>query len=388
MADVYIVSACRTPIGNFQGQFDKFSAAELGSIVIAEAVKRAGLQPENVDQVIMGQVLVAGQGQNPGRQAAVGAKIPYTTPAYTINMLCGSGLKAVALGYQAIKLGDNEIIVAGGQESMTRAEHTAYVRSGKFGNLTLADTLLKDGLHDAFNKDTHMGNTAEHLSKLYNIPRELQDEYSCESQIKAEVSIKQGLFEKEIVAVPQKRTGTLITTDEFPRFGTALEKLSKLKSCFIPNGTVTPGNSSGINDGAAAVLLVNEKQLKEKELTPLAKIVGFAEVGVDPMCMGTGPIGAVNNLLKKIGWSKEDVDLFELNEAFAVQSLVVNNALGIDKSKINITGGAIALGHPVGASGTRILVTLIHNLLRLNKKKGIASLCIGGGMGIAMAIEL
>lgn len=388
MADVYIVSACRTPIGSFQGQFEKNSAIELGSIVIAEAVNRAGLQPENVDQVIMGQVLVAGQGQNPGRQAAIGAKIPYTTPAYTINMLCGSGLKSVALGYQSIKLGDNEIIVAGGQESMTRAEHTAFIRGGKVGNLTLTDTLLRDGLHDAFNKDTHMGNTAEHLSKLYNISRELQDEYACGSQNKAEVSIKGGLFEKEIVAVPQKRTGNLITQDEFPRFGTTIEKLSKLKSCFIANGTVTAGNSSGINDGAAAVLLVSEKQLLEKKLTPLAKIVGFAEVGVDPMCMGTGPIGAVNNLLKKIGWSKEDVDLFELNEAFAVQSLVVNNALDIDKSKINITGGAIALGHPVGSSGTRVLVTLIHNLLRLNKKKGVASLCIGGGMGIAMAIEV
>ncbi|CAH1111864.1 unnamed protein product [Psylliodes chrysocephalus] len=388
MPEVFIISACRTAIGTFQGQFDKFSASELGAVAIAEAIKRASLKPENVEQVIMGQILTAGQGQNPARQAAFGAKIPETSPAYTVNMLCGSGLKSVALGYQAIKNGDYEIIVSGGQESMTRSEHTAYLRGSKMGNVNLADTLLKDGLMDAFNKDTHMGKTAENLANLYKVSREQQDDYACKSQNRAEAAIKKGFFEKEIIGVPDKRTGILIDKDEFPRFDSTVEKLAKLKPCFIANGTVTPGNASGINDGAAAVLLVSESVVKQQNLKPLARIVGFAEVGVDPLCMGIGPIGAVTKLLKKIGWTKEEVDLYELNEAFAVQSIVVNNTLQIDESKINVTGGAIALGHPIGCSGTRVLVTLIHNLHRLGKNKGVAALCIGGGMGIALAVEL
>uniref|UniRef100_A0A6P7F7L2 Uncharacterized protein LOC114326614 n=1 Tax=Diabrotica virgifera virgifera TaxID=50390 RepID=A0A6P7F7L2_DIAVI len=388
MSDVYIVAACRTPIGSFQGQFEKHSAVDLGAVVIAEAIKRANLQPEDVDKVIMGQVLTAGQGQNPARQAALAAKIPTTCPALRLDFLCGSGLSTVASGYQGIKTGDCEIIIAGGQESMTRAQHAAYLRNAKMGNLNLADTLLTDGLHCAINKDTHMGHTAEHLARIYSISREAQDEFACKSQNKAEKAITDGLFEKEIVGVPEKKTGNLIAKDEFPKFGTTVEKLSKLRPCFISNGTVTAGNASGINDGAAAVLLVSEKQLKQRQLTPLARIVGFAEVGVDPMIMGMGPVGAVNNLLKKIGWSKEDVDLYELNEAFAVQSIAVNKELGIDESKINITGGAIALGHPLGCSGTRVLVTLIHNLHRLSLKRGVAALCIGGGMGIALAVEV
>ncbi|CAG9861377.1 unnamed protein product [Phyllotreta striolata] len=387
MSEVYIISACRTPIGSFQGQFDKYSASELGTVALTEAIKRANLKPENVEQVIMGQILTAGQGQNPARQSAFGAKIPETSPAYTINMLCGSGLKSVALAYQAIRNGDYEIIAAGGQESMSRSEHTAYLRGTKMGNANLSDSLLKDGLMDAFNKDTHMGKTAENLAKLYDVSRERQDAFACKSQNKTEAAIKQGAFDKEIVGVPDKRTGNLIVKDEFPKFETTVDKLAKLKPCFIPNGTVTAGNASGINDGAAAILLASATKAKELGLAPLARIVGFAEVGVNPLEMGVGPIGAVTKLLQKIDWTKESVDLYELNEAFAVQSIVVNEALQIDESKINVTGGAIALGHPIGCSGTRVLVTLVHNLHRLGKKRGVAALCIGGGMGIALAVE-
>nr|XP_023026936.1 acetyl-CoA acetyltransferase, cytosolic [Leptinotarsa decemlineata]AMB37467.1 acetyl-CoA acetyltransferase 2 [Leptinotarsa decemlineata] len=388
MDKVYIISACRTPIGSFQGQFEKFSASELGAIAISESIRRAKLNPEDVEHIIMGQVLTAGQGQNPARQAAIGAKIPNTSPSYTVNMLCGSGLKSVALGFQAIRNGDYGIVIAGGQESMTRAQHSAYLRGCKLGQLNLSDTLLSDGLTDAFNKDVHMGNTAEHLSKLYSIPREDQDKYACQSQNKTEEAIKNGFFTEEIIGVPEKRTKKLLDKDEFPRFGTTVETLTKLKPCFISNGTVTPGNASGINDGAAALVLANESVVNSKHLIPLAKVLAFAEVGVDPMCMGTGPIGAVTNVLKKVGWSKEDVDLYELNEAFAVQSIVVNKMLEIDEAKVNITGGAIAMGHPIGCSGARVLVTLIHNLKRTKKSKGVAALCIGGGMGIAMAIEM
>nr|QNT17934.1 acetyl-CoA acetyltransferase cytosolic [Colaphellus bowringi] len=388
MSDVYIISACRTPIGSFQGQFEKYSASELGAIVISEAIHRADIKPEDVEHVIMGQILTAGQGQNPARQAATAAKIPYSSPAYTINMLCGSGLKSVSLGFQGIRNGDYDIVIAGGQESMTRAQHATYLRGTKLGQLNLADTLLVDGLTDAFNKDAHMGNTAEHLAKVYDIPRQQQDEYACKSQNKAEAAIKNGYFVEEIIGVPEKRTGQLIDKDEFPRFGTTEQSLAKLKPCFIPNGTVTPGNASGINDGAAALLLASESQVKSRNLKPLARILAFAEVGVEPMCMGTGPVGAVTNVLKKVGWTKDDVDLYELNEAFAVQSIVVNKSLGLEEAKINVTGGAIALGHPIGCSGARVLVTLIHNLKRTKKTRGVAALCIGGGMGIALAIEL
>ncbi|XP_060516454.1 acetyl-CoA acetyltransferase, cytosolic [Cylas formicarius] len=387
MNKVFIVSGCRTAIGNFQGQFDKFTASELGTIVISEAISRANLTPNDIEQVIIGQVLTAGQGQNPARQAAVKAQIPYDSPAYTINMLCGSGLKSVALAFQAIKNEDCAIVVAGGQESMTKAEHTTYLRGNKLGNLNLNDTLLVDGLTDHFNK-VHMGNTAEHLAKVYNITREEQDTFSVNSQYKAEQAIKAGYFEKEIVSVPDKRTKKAIDRDEFPKFNSTLASLAKLKPCFETNGTVTAANASGINDGAAALVLVNEQQVKAKNLCPLAEILAFAEVGVDPMCMGIGPITAVQKVLQKVGWSKEDVDLYELNEAFAVQSIVVIRELGVDESKVNITGGAVALGHPIGASGARILVTLVHNLIRQGKTKGVASLCIGGGMGIAMAVKI
>lgn len=386
MSEVYIVSGCRTPIGSFQGQFEKYSAVELGSITIKESLKRAQLQPDDVEQVIMGQILVTGQGQNPARQAAVAANIPKSVPAFTVNMLCGSGLKSVALAYQAIKNNDYSIIVAGGQENMTRAQHCSYVRGSKLGNLNLNDTLLCDGLMDAFH-NVHMGNTAEHLAKTYNISRQAQDEFAVQSQNKCEQAVTNGYFQQEIVPVLDKRTKEPISKDEFPKSGTTIEKLSKLKPCFEQTGTVTAGNASGINDGAASVVLANEEQIKSKNLKPLARIVSFAEVGVEPLCMGTGPIEAVKKALKKANWTMEDVDLFELNEAFAVQSIVVNQALNIDLSKVNINGGAIALGHPVGASGTRVLVTLLYNLKRLGKRKGVAALCIGGGMGIAMAIE-
>ncbi|CAH0562331.1 unnamed protein product [Brassicogethes aeneus] len=387
MPEVYIISGCRTPIGSFMGQFEKYSAVDLGTIAITETIRRSSLSPENVEQVVMGHVLTTGQGQNPARQAAVGAKIPYATPAYTINMLCGSGLKSVFLAYQAIKNEDYNIIVAGGQESMTRSQHCIYTRSAKMGNLSLADTLLLDGLTDAFH-NVHMGNTTEHLVKKYGITREAQDAYAALSQNKTEEAISKGYFKEEIIAVPDKKLGS-IEKDEYPKFGTTAAKLATLRPCFEPGtGSVTAGNASGLNDGAAAVLLASDGAVKEKNLKPLARILGFAEVGVEPLCMGTGPIESVRKVLAKVGWSKDDVDLYELNEAFAAQSIIVVDELGVDASKVNVTGGAIALGHPIGCSGTRVLVTLIYNLRRLGKKKGVAALCIGGGMGIATAIEL
>ncbi|RZB66665.1 acetyl-CoA acetyltransferase, cytosolic [Asbolus verrucosus] len=384
---VFILSGCRTALGSYQGQFEKISASELGSVVIAEALKRAALSPEDVDQVIMGQILTAGQGQNPSRQASIGAQIPYSVPAYTVNMLCGSGLKSVCLAYQAICNNDNEIIVAGGQENMTKAHHSSYIRGIKLGSAQFNDTLLSDGLTDAFN-NIHMGKTAEHLARKYKISREAQDKFALSSQMKAQEAILNGHFKKEIVPVVEKKSGKLLDKDEFPKPESTLEGLAKLRPAFDANGTVTAGNASGINDGAAALVLCGENKLKEKDLKPLAKIIAFAEVGIDPLCMGLGPIDAVNKVLAKAGWTKDDVDLYELNEAFAVQSIVVIDSLQVDEKKVNISGGALALGHPIGASGARVLVTLIHNLERLGKKKGVASLCIGGGMGIAIAIEM
>ncbi|KAF7287416.1 hypothetical protein GWI33_001390 [Rhynchophorus ferrugineus] len=387
MSKVFILSGCRTAIGSFQGQFEKHSAPELGSAVIAEAIARANIRPEDVEQCIFGQVLTAGLGQNPGRQAAIQAKIPYSSTSLTINMLCGSGLKSVVLGYQAIKNEDCHLLVAGGQENMTRAQHSTYLRGNKFGGLNLCDTLIHDGLTDAFN-NIHMGNTAEYLAKTYNISRASQDEFAVKSQHKAEGAIKNGYFDEEIISILDKRSKKPINTDEFPKFGCNIEQFSKLRPAFDSAGTVTAGNASGINDGAAAVVLASEKSVKENNLKPLAQIIAYSEVGLDPMSMGLGPIQAVEKVLKKAGWSKDEVDLFELNEAFAVQSIICVKELGLDETKVNISGGAIALGHPIGASGTRCLVTLIYNLKRLQKKKGIVSLCIGGGMGIAMAIEL
>ncbi|XP_030748579.1 acetyl-CoA acetyltransferase, cytosolic [Sitophilus oryzae] len=387
MSKVFVISGCRTAIGSFQGQFEKYPASELGTLVIAEAISRSKIKSEDVEQCIMGQVLTAGQGQNPARQAAIRANIPNSSPAYTINMLCGSGLKSVVLGYQALKNEDYNILVVGGQESMTRAQHSTYLRGNKLGALNLCDTLLNDGLTDAFN-NFHMGNTAEHLAKTYNISRADQDAFSVKSQNKAEIAIKNGYFDEEIVGVLDKRTKKSIDKDEFPKQDCNLEKLAKLRPVFEANGTVTAGNASGINDGAAAVVLANEHSVKEKQLKPLAEIIAFAEVGVDPVCMGLGPIRAILKVLEKAGWTKDEVDLYELNEAFAVQSIICLKELGLEESKVNISGGAIALGHPIGASGTRCLVTLIYNLRRLKKKRGIVALCIGGGMGIAMAIEI
>ncbi|XP_011158866.1 acetyl-CoA acetyltransferase, cytosolic isoform X1 [Solenopsis invicta] len=386
---VVIVSAVRTPIGSFCGSLSSLKASELGSIVIKESLIRAGLKGTDVSEVIMGQILTASEGQNPARQAAVHAGIPIHVPAYQINMLCGSGLKSVMAAYCNIKSGESDIVVAGGQENMSRAPHAIYLRNAvKFGSCNLMDT-LEDCLTDAFH-NIHMGMTAENIVEKYEISREAQDSYATKSQQKAEVAINAGYFEKEIVpvTVPGKKESVVISKDEFPKFGTTTEKLAKLKPAFKPNnGTVTAGTASGINDGAAAVVLMSEETAANRRISPLANIVAFAQVGVEPSIMGVGPIEAVKLVLKKANWTKEEVDIYELNEAFAAQAIVCVQELGLDPEKVNVNGGAIALGHPVGTSGTRILVTLLHTLERTGKKKGVASLCIGGGMGIAVAIE-
>ncbi|XP_036336655.1 acetyl-CoA acetyltransferase, cytosolic [Rhagoletis pomonella] len=387
--DVYIVSAARTAIGSFNGSLSKLKASELGSIVIKEVLKRSKVKNSDVDEVIIGQSLTAGQGQNPARQAALQAGLPITVPAYNINMLCGSGLKTVALGYQSIRAGDSKIVICGGQESMSMAPHVIHLRNGiKMGAGTMLDTMLHDGLTDAMH-NIHMGVTAENLVKQYSLTRSEQDEYAVRSQNLAENAQKNGFFEKEIVPVEMKtRTGTQIfDKDEYIKTGTTMELLKKLKPVFIDNGSVTAGNASGINDAAALVLLMSGAEVEERSIKPMAKIVAWAQSGVEPDVMGIGPVTAVEAVLLKAGWSKEEVDLFELNEAFAGQSIAVLKGLNINSDKVNVNGGAIALGHPIGASGCRILVTLLYALERLNVKKGVASLCIGGGMGIAMAIE-
>lgn len=386
---VVIISAVRSPIGAFCGGLSAMKSHELGGLVIADVLERASVKPEEVSEVIFGQALLAGEGQNPARVAAVKAGIPYSVPAYVVNMLCGSGLKAVVSGCQSIRLGDAEIVVCGGQESMSRAPHTTHIRSGvKMGNTQLVDSLIADGLTDAF-FNIHMGETAENLAKQYSITREEQDIYAAESQRRAEVAQKEGLFQKEIlpISVPNKSGDIIVLEDEHPRHGTTVESLARLRPVFVKNGTVTAGNASGCNDGAAAVVLMSASTAKTRGLTPLGTIVAYAQTGVDPDIMGIGPISAVNAVLAKAGWTKEDVDLFELNEAFASQTLVVLKELQIDTSKVNIHGGAIALGHPVGCSGARVLVTLLYALERTGGKKGVAGLCIGGGMGIAMAIQ-
>lgn len=387
---VMIVSAVRTPIGSFCGCLSSLKASEMGSIVIKESLIRAGLKGTDVNEVIMGQILTTGEGQNPARQAAINAGIPIHVPAYQVNMLCGSGLKSIISGYSSIKTGESDIIVAGGQESMSRAPHAMYLRNGvKFGNCNLLDTLLDDGLTDAF-YNIHMAITAENIAEKYAISREAQDYYASKSQQKAENAINAGYLVKEIipVTITSKKEPIVISKDEFPKFGTTAEKLAKLRPAFRPNdGTVTAGNASGINDGAAAVVLMSQEVAESKGISPLAKIVAVAQVGVDPQIMGIGPIEAVKLVLKKANWSKEEVDFYELNEAFAAQAIVCIQELGLDPEKVNVNGGAIALGHPIGMSGTRILVTLLHTLERTGKKKGVASLCIGGGMGIAIAVE-
>lgn len=388
--EVYIVSAVRTPIGSFGGSLSSLKAHQLGSIVISEVLKRANVSSNEVSEVILGQALTAGQGQNPARQASMNAGIPIDVPAHVINMLCGSGLKAVVHGYQSIKCGDSTIVVAGGQESMSNAPHVVNLRSGiKMGNTELIDTMLCDGLTDAFD-NIHMGITAENIAEQYNISRELQDNYAFESQKRTAEAQKNGFFKDEITPVEVKiRRNTIIfDTDEYPKNDTTLNSLSALRPVFKPNGgVVTAGNASGINDGAAVVLLMNGEECKKRGCTPMAKIVAHAECGVDPKIMGTGPIPAVFKTIKKAGWTMDSVDIFELNEAFAAQSIAVVRDLGLNSDKVNIYGGAIALGHPIGASGARVLVTLVHILLRTGKKRGIASLCVGGGMGIAVAVE-
>uniref|UniRef100_A0A0P4VUW0 Acetyl-CoA acetyltransferase, cytosolic n=2 Tax=Scylla olivacea TaxID=85551 RepID=A0A0P4VUW0_SCYOL len=387
---VVILSAVRTPIGTFNGSLSSMAAHELGAVVVREALARARVPPAEVSEVLLGQVLTAAQGQNPARQAAMGAGVPYTVPATSINMLCGSGLRSVVMGYQAIKMEDASVVVCGGQESMSCAPHSVHMRNGtKMGSASLVDTMMVDGLTDAFH-NCHMGITAENIVKKWNITRAQQDAFAAKSQQKVEESQKSGLFDQEIVPVlvPGKKGPTEVKVDEFPRVGTTVEALARLRPCFITDGSgsVTAGNSSGINDGAAAVVLARESEAKQRGLEAMAHIVAWAQAGVDPTIMGTGPIPAVKAALKKAEWSIDEVDLWELNEAFAAQSLAVVMELGLDPEKVNICGGAIALGHPIGASGARVLVTLLHSMARLNKKRGVAALCIGGGMGIALCV--
>ncbi len=388
MTDVVIVAAARTPIGSFNGALASLPAHALGKTAIQAALRRAKLEPGEVSEVIMGQILTAGQGQNPARQASVNAGIPVEVPAYGVNILCGSGLKSVALAYQAIKNGDSRIVVAGGQESMSRAPHVAHLRDGtKMGSVEFLDTMLKDGLWDAFH-GYHMGNTAENVAERWQITREDQDRFAVASQNKAEAAIKAGRFKDEIVpvTVPSRKGDIVVENDEYPRFGTTLEAVQKLKPAFAKDGTVTAGNASGINDGAAALVVMSAQEAARRGLEPLARIVSWAQAGVDPAVMGTGPIPASRKALEKAGWKVEDLDLIEANEAFAAQAIAVNRDLGWDTAKVNVNGGAIALGHPIGASGARILTTLLYEMKRRDAKKGLATLCIGGGMGIAMCV--
>ena len=389
MTEVVIASAARTPVGSFNGALSSLSASELGKVAIEEALKRAGVAPDEVSEVIMGQILTAAQGQNPARQASIAAGLPVEVPAYGVNQLCGSGLKSVAMGLQAILNGDSGIVVAGGQESMSQAPHAANLRPGvKMGNTEFIDTMIKDGLWDAFN-GYHMGNTAENVAEKWQITREQQDEFAAASQQKAEAAMKAGKFKDEIVPVTYatRKGEVTVEDDEYPKHGTTIDTLAKLRPAFDRDGTVTAGNASGINDGAAALVLMTAEEAGKRGLTPMARIVSWAQVGVDPAIMGSGPIPASRKALEKAGWSPDDLDLVEANEAFAAQACAVNKDLGWDTSKVNVNGGAIAIGHPIGASGTRILVTLLHEMQKQDAKKGLATLCIGGGMGIAMCLE-
>jgi acetyl-CoA C-acetyltransferase len=387
--DIVIVGAARTPVGSFNGVFANLPAHELGQVAIKAALERAGVEGKRVSEVIMGQILSAGEGQNPARQASIGAGIPVESPAWGVNQLCGSGLRTVALGYQAILNGDAEIVVAGGQESMSMAPHCAHLRGGvKMGNFEMVDTMIKDGLWDAFN-GYHMGNTAENVAQRWQITRAQQDEFAVGSQNKAEAAQKAGRFKDEItpVTVKTRKGDVVVTDDEYPRHGATLDAMSKLKPAFAKDGTVTAGNASGINDGAGAVVLMKASQAAKEGRPVLARIVSWAHAGVDPAIMGTGPIPASRAALKKAGWKIEDLDLVEANEAFAAQACAVNKDLGWDTGKVNVNGGAIALGHPIGASGARVLVTLLFEMQKRNAKRGLATLCIGGGMGIAMCLE-
>jgi acetyl-CoA C-acetyltransferase len=387
--DIVIVGAARTPVGAFSGAFANLPAHDLGKVAIKAALERAGIETGRVNEVIIGQILTAGQGQNPARQASIAAGIPVEAPAWGVNQLCGSGLRSVALGMQQIVNGDADIVVAGGQESMSMAPHCAYLRAGvKMGSLDMVDTMIKDGLWEAFN-GYHMGNTAENVARQWQITRQQQDEFAVASQNKAEAAQKAGRFKDEIVPVTIKtRKGDIVVdTDEYPKHGTTMDSIGKLKPAFDKEGTVTAGNASGINDGAAAVVLMKASQAAKEGRKVLARIVSWAHAGVDPKIMGTGPIPASRAALKKAGWKIEDLDLVEANEAFAAQACAVNKDLGWDTGKVNVNGGAIAIGHPIGASGTRILVTLLYEMQKRNAKKGLATLFIGGGMGIAMCLE-
>ncbi|HUJ02348.1 MAG TPA: acetyl-CoA C-acetyltransferase [Rhizomicrobium sp.] len=389
MEEVVIVSGARTPVGSFNGAFAQIPAHELGKTAIEAALKRADVTGKDVSEVIMGQILTAAQGQNPGRQASIAAGIPVETPAWLVNQLCGSGLRSVALGYQQIVNGDAKIVVAGGQESMSMAPHAAYLRAGqKMGDLAFIDTMIKDGLWDAFN-GYHMGVTAENVAREWQITREQQDKFAVASQNKAEAARKSGRFKDEIapVTVKGRKGDTIVDTDEFIRDGVTYEGVAGLKPAFQKDGTVTAANASGINDGAAAVVLMSAKEAKARGLTPMARIVSWAHAGVDPKIMGTGPIPASRAALKKAGWQASDLDLVEANEAFAAQACAVNKDMGWDTSKVNVNGGAIAIGHPIGASGARVLTTLLFEMAKRDAHKGLATLCIGGGMGIAMCVE-
>ncbi len=389
--NIVIVAAARTAVGSFGGSLSSLSATDLGVTVLKALLERTGVQPGQIDEVILGQVLTAGTGQNPARQTVIKAGLPHTVPAMTINKVCGSGLKAVHLAMQAVACGDAEIVIAGGQESMSQSPHALpRSRDGqRMGDWKLVDTMLVDGLIDAFHQ-IHMGVTAENIAKQYQLTREAQDAFAAASQQKAEAAIKSGRFKDEIVpvSIPQRKGDpVLFAQDEFPRAGTTAETLGKLRPAFDKEGTVTAGNASGLNDGAAMVMVMKESKAKELGLTPMARLVAFSSAGVDPAIMGTGPIPASTDCLRKAGWAPGDLDLVEANEAFAAQAMSVNQEMGWDLSKVNVNGGAISIGHPIGASGARVFVTLLHEMQKRDAKKGLATLCIGGGQGVALAVE-
>ena len=389
MTKIYITSALRTAVGSLGKTLKNIRADELGSKVISESITKSNLKSNDIDEIIIGQVLTGGTGQNPARQAAVGAGIPKEKPAYVVNQVCGSGIRSIASGFQSIKAGDSKVVIAGGQENMSLSPHAIHLRDGKkMGDAKLIDTMIKDGLWDAFN-DYHMGVTAENVAEKFQVTREEQDKFALKSQEKALKAQKENKFTDEIInfKINSKNAEIDFNKDEHPREGVNLETLSRLKPIFKSDGTVTAGNASGINDGAAAVTLISEKELEKRSIKKLVSIKSWASCGVDPALMGTGPIPSTKKALEIAGWSINDVDLFEINEAFAAQSLAVIKTLSIPEEKVNVNGGAIALGHPIGASGTRILVTLIHEMIRRDVKKGLATLCIGGGMGIAMCVE-
>jgi len=388
-SEIVIASAKRTAVGSFNGVFANMPAHDLGAVAVKAAIEAAKLEPGDVDEVILGQILSAGQGQNPARQAAMKAGVPQEKTAFGVNQLCGSGLRAVALGLQQIANGDAQIVVAGGQESMSLAPHAAYLRSGvKMGEMKFLDTMLKDGLIDAFH-GYHMGNTAENIAARWQISREEQDRFAVASQNKAEAAQRAGRFKGEIVpvTVPGRKSDVIVADDEYIRPGATYDAAAKLRPAFAKDGTVTAANASGVNDGAAALVVMTAAEAKRRAIAPLARIVSWATAGVDPAIMGSGPIPASRKALERAGWSVKDLDLVEANEAFAAQAIAVNKDLGWDPAIVNVNGGAIAIGHPVGASGARVLVTLLHEMTRRNAKKGLATLCIGGGMGIAMTVE-